>query len=81
MRLPVEILVRRERERDDRMVGLGRGHHEQVHAHGIYDMEVDTSVLSARECGQRIAERLRNGQPPDAFSRLSAELAWKAQHA
>ncbi len=74
VRLPFEILVRRERERGDRMVGLARGHHEQVHAHGIYDLEVDTSVLSAHECAERIKDRLENGPPPDAFHRLRSAL-------
>lgn len=44
--------------------------HEAVHAHGGYDLEVDTSVLSPRECAELIRRRLDDGPPPSAFRRL-----------
>jgi chloramphenicol 3-O phosphotransferase len=44
---------------------------DAVHVPGIYDMEVDTSVLSPPECAALIHERLTNGIPsPSAFGRL-----------
>ncbi|MGC1212102.1 MAG: chloramphenicol phosphotransferase, partial [Micromonospora sp.] len=45
--------------------------HEAVHTPGIYDLEVDTSVLSPEECADRIARRLAMGPPPSAFQRLA----------
>jgi chloramphenicol 3-O phosphotransferase len=44
---------------------------EAVHTPGIYDLEVDTSVLTAAECATIIRERLENGPPPSAFQRLA----------
>ena len=38
---------------------------------GIYDLEVDTSVLSAEECAEAIRRRLDEGPPGDAFLRLA----------
>lgn len=42
-----------------------------VHVPGIYDLEVDTSVLSADECAEVIRRHLADGPPPTAFHRLS----------
>jgi chloramphenicol 3-O phosphotransferase len=43
-----------------------------VHIPGIYDLEVDTSVLSPEECGAAIRRRLDGGPPPSAFRRVAA---------
>jgi chloramphenicol 3-O phosphotransferase len=43
-----------------------------VHVPGIYDLEVDTSVLSPEECADLIRQRLEDGPPPSAFQRLAA---------
>ena len=43
-----------------------------VHIPGIYDLEVDTSVLSPEECAERIQQRLDHGPAPTAFRRLAA---------
>jgi chloramphenicol 3-O phosphotransferase len=45
-----------------------------VHEHvpGIYDLEVDTSLLSAQACADVIRQRLEHGPPPSAFQRLAA---------
>jgi chloramphenicol 3-O phosphotransferase len=45
---------------------------EEVHKPGIYDLEVDTSVLSAAECAAAIRRRLDDGPPPSAFDTLAA---------
>lgn len=44
---------------------------EAVHKPGIYDLEVDTSVLSASACAEQIRQRLA-GAPPTAFAQLAA---------
>jgi chloramphenicol 3-O phosphotransferase len=46
----------------------------EVHAHGVYDLEVDTSVLSPQACAEAIRARLENGSPPTAFARLAEGL-------
>lgn len=70
VRCPAEELERRERERGDRPVGLAAAQLEQVHAHGIYDIECDTAELTARECAVRIKEFLPDRPRPTAFERL-----------
>jgi chloramphenicol 3-O phosphotransferase len=47
----------------------------EVHIPGIYDLEVDTSVLSPGECAAAIRRRLEDGPPPSAFQRLAAMAA------
>ena len=44
---------------------------EEVHKPGIYDLEVDTSLLSAEECASAIRARLKEGPPGTAFPRLA----------
>ncbi|MGL4968104.1 MAG: chloramphenicol phosphotransferase CPT family protein [Inquilinus sp.] len=43
----------------------------EVHLPGIYDLEVDTSVLSPADCAAAIRRRLDDPAPPSAFSRLA----------
>lgn len=74
IRCPIEVVEQRERNRSNRFLGQARGHFDIVHAHGIYDLEVDTSVLTPEEAALRIAERAKNGPPGDAFDRLRARL-------
>jgi chloramphenicol 3-O phosphotransferase len=43
-----------------------------VHLPGVYDLEVDTSLLSPEECADLIRQRLHDSPPPSAFQRLAA---------
>jgi chloramphenicol 3-O phosphotransferase len=45
---------------------------EEVHIPGIYDLEVDTSVLSPEACAVMIRRHLETGPAPSAFQRLAA---------
>jgi chloramphenicol 3-O phosphotransferase len=45
---------------------------DEVHRPGIYDLEVDTSVLSPADAASHIREHLAHGPPPAAFRRLAA---------
>lgn len=67
-----EELARRERERGDRPSGLAAGQSERVHAHGVYDLECDTSHSTPQECARRIKEFLARRPSPTAFERLLA---------
>ncbi|MFE7271089.1 chloramphenicol phosphotransferase CPT family protein [Streptomyces sp. NPDC057623] len=67
-----EELERRERARGDRPPGLAAGQLEQVHAHGVYDMECDTSRTTPQECARRIKDFLRDRPGPTAFEQLRA---------
>ena len=42
-----------------------------VHIPGVYDLEVDTSLLTPAECAAAIHHRLTSGPPPGALRRLS----------
>jgi chloramphenicol 3-O phosphotransferase len=80
VRCPVEVV--RERRR---ATWGGVGYHqggtvqdpvrlwqEAVHQPGIYDLEVDTSVLRPEESADLIAARLADGPQPLAFHRIAA---------
>lgn len=67
---PLAILEERERQRKDRTLGQARAQFGRVHAHGLYDVEVDTSLLSPEACALRIRARLEDGTGPVAFKRL-----------
>jgi chloramphenicol 3-O phosphotransferase len=43
-----------------------------VHEPGVYDLEVDTSLLTAQECAALIRQRLDSAAPATAFARLAA---------
>jgi chloramphenicol 3-O-phosphotransferase/GNAT superfamily N-acetyltransferase len=73
IRCPLEVLEQRERERKDRTLGQARLQFERVHAHGVYDFEVDTSQLNSEECARRIQEYIQH-HPPQALRQLRAGL-------
>jgi chloramphenicol 3-O phosphotransferase len=70
IRCPLEVVEERERARRDRTWGQARAQFGLVHAHGIYDLEVDTSLSSPQECALQIRAGLEGGTPPMAFRRL-----------
>lgn len=48
---------------------------EEVHRPGIYDLVVDTSINSSRDCAEQIRHALDAGMPnPTAFERLAADM-------
>jgi chloramphenicol 3-O phosphotransferase len=49
-----------------------------VHVPGIYDLEVDTSQMSAEECALRIRGRLRDGPPGSALAEAARRSAGSA---
>lgn len=69
LRCPLAILEQREIDRKDRTLGQARPQFEIVHAHQIYDLELDTSLLTPQESAQKIQERIAQGEPT-AFRRL-----------
>jgi len=44
----------------------------EIHIPGIYDLEVDTSVLGPEACAAAIRQHLDHGPPPSAFQHLAA---------
>lgn len=72
-------LERRERVRGDREQGLAAAQQRQVHRHGLYDIEVDTTRTTPHDCAILIRDFLARGHPPTAFDRLRAALQDKAR--
>ncbi len=69
VRCPLAVLVERERSRGDRTLGQAAAQHDRVHAHCLYDFEVDTSLLSPAECALAIQQAI-SGDAPTALRRL-----------
>ncbi|WP_234468937.1 chloramphenicol phosphotransferase CPT family protein [Streptomyces sp. MBT62] len=69
---PLPELQRREQERGDRPPGLAARQITQVHAHGLYDIECDTSTASPADCAQQIKNFLPHRPTPTAFEKLRA---------
>jgi chloramphenicol 3-O phosphotransferase len=65
-------LERRERLRGDRVIGAAAAQIGAVHAHRIYDFQVDTSTDTAASCSAQIAEFLRRQPSGRAFDQLRA---------
>ena len=65
-----EELRRREKARGDRPPGLAARQLDRVHAHGVYDIECDTTTASPRDCAERIKDFLPRAPSPTAFECL-----------
>lgn len=70
LRLPLDVAEQRERDRGDRGPGGAAAFYDLVHAHAIYDLELDTSALSPEECALQIKKALENGELGGGFRRL-----------
>ncbi len=80
VRCPVDVVWRRRREtwlRDEDIPAdapvpdLVRIWDREVHRPGIYDLEVDTTELSAEACADMILRHIQTGPEPGAFRRLA----------
>ena len=67
VKCPLETAEQREKERGDRNVGTARDQYEHVHAHRLYDIDVDTSILTVDECVMRITELVKKKPTKAAF--------------
>jgi chloramphenicol 3-O phosphotransferase len=47
----------------------------EIHVQKIYDLEVDTSLLSPEACAEMIRNHLDTGPPPSAFRQLGHQFA------
>ena len=80
VRCPIEVIMHRRRASSSRTY-VAAPHDEpvpepvlrwqsEVHRPGIYDLEVDTSILSPSQCADKIRECLKSPPEPTAFARL-----------
>lgn len=70
VRCPLDVLEEREKSRRNRTLGQARLQYQIVHAHNIYDLEVDTSLNSPEVCAAQIKALIRSGVQPSAFRQL-----------
>lgn len=73
VRCPLDVIEAREASRRDRTLGQARKQFDVVHAHGCYDLEVDTSVMDVNECVQRIVQHVDESAPA-AFVRIAKQM-------
>jgi chloramphenicol 3-O phosphotransferase len=71
VRCPLDVLEQRERARGNRTFGQARLQFPLVHAHEIYDLEVDTALNSPENCAMQIKNFILSGKTPTAFKRLT----------
>ncbi|MBB6438913.1 chloramphenicol 3-O-phosphotransferase [Streptomyces candidus] len=67
---PLPELERREQQRGDRPPGLAARQITRVHAHGLYDIEVDTGTHGPLDCARQIRDFLPHRPRPTAFEQL-----------
>ncbi len=68
-------LERREAQRADRSVGTSREQFESIHAHVVYDVEVDTSQMDSDQCAQVIRAVVESGIALSAFKSMNKNSA------
>jgi len=73
VRCPIEVILDRRRATwgADSPTDAVRLWQAAVHTPGVYDLEVDTSILRPADCAEVIRTRLRDGPPPSAFHQLA----------
>ncbi len=79
VRCPIEIIMERRQNTGWNVVSAADSPvprpvqlwQREVHIPGIYDLEVDTSLLSPPACAEVIRQHLANSPAPSAFQRLA----------
>lgn len=69
---PVDVLAQRERDRANRTLGQAAAQQPFVHAHGAYDVEVDTSLLTPDAAADTVVAWLARAPSLTALDRLDA---------
>jgi len=72
VRCPIEVIMQRRGAADDAVPAPVLRWQRSAHDPGIYDLEVDTSVMTPEECARAIRRRLDGGPPPLALAQLAA---------
>jgi chloramphenicol 3-O phosphotransferase len=69
---PLNVLEERERSRKNRTLGQAKLQFPVIHKYSIYDLEVDSSLLTPEECARVITARIT--EPPVAFKQLKRQM-------
>ena len=73
VKCPLPVLLEREKQRGDRLTGTAEYQFDRVHKQCVYDVEVDTSVLSVEQCTQMILKTLADPPEESAFSKMEKQ--------
>ena len=68
VRCPLKEVEQRENLRPGRFPGTATWHFERVHENMIYDLQVDTSINSPRDCAERILKAFANKKGTEIIS-------------
>ena len=71
LRCELALLEQRESDRQDRTLGQARKQYDKIHAHGIYDFQVDTGKYQPKETVKQLIDYLRWSPKPYAFRALN----------
>lgn len=71
---PLAVAQQREIERGNRFLGGAATFHAAVHAHTIYDFEIDTSLYTPEVCAEMIKRAAENGEARTAVRQLHAQF-------
>ncbi|MBA3946170.1 MAG: hypothetical protein H0X37_16600 [Herpetosiphonaceae bacterium] len=74
LKLPQAVTEQRERDRGDRGPGGALAFYDLVHAHAIYDLELDTALASPLECAEQIKQAVQHGPPHRAIREMVQPL-------
>jgi chloramphenicol 3-O phosphotransferase len=74
IRCPLEVAEQWEQIRGDRARGGARTFHDLVHTHGVYDLEVDTSLAPPKESAHIIKTAIDGNHPQTAFRQLAVTM-------
>lgn len=67
---PLAVVEERERARQDRTLGQARAQFAKVHAHGRYDVIVDTALATPEGCAAQILPHVQADRRSPAFRQL-----------
>jgi len=60
---PVEVIIERENRRSDRRPGTAKAAYQQFYANKKFDLEIDTSQVSAEDAVESILAQLQGNKP------------------
>lgn len=69
---PLAIVEQRERDRQDRTLGQARAQFDKVHAHGLYDVTVDTSLATPEACAAQLSPHINPSARSAALAKLQS---------
>lgn len=64
---PLDVVIQREKERGDRVLGMARGCYEVVYANKLVDLEIDSSKGTPEQLAQEILNFIRDNPHPHAL--------------